>query len=184
MDILYSGQLTNVNMALINRVIYKFTNEHIYYKDYQKHQARNEWTVKLLHTSEARGFFEDVTGINYNIPWGHTGNKEVTIFMHNSKDLRKFMENMSVLTHELAHMLLYIYYPGKRYTLRNNENYSGFSGRRGQQRAFASGYVHDQLAEGKVRDFTVYQYVPRHQRIRFKVVDLREVTNSRNRRMV
>jgi len=171
-------------MALINRVIYKFTNEHIYYREHTKHVARNQWTIKLLHTSEARGFFEDMRGINYTIPWGHTGNKEVTIFMHNSKDLRKFMENMSVLTHELAHMLLYIYYPGRRYTLRNNENYSGFNGRRGQQRAFASGYVHDQLAEGKTRDFTVYQYVPKHQRIRFKVVDLREVTNSRNRRIV
>ncbi len=182
MKIAYSAKLSNVNQNLISRTILQFTNEHIYNKDYQMINERNQWVINLWHTSEAEGFFEDMTGINYNMPWGHTGKKVIHVFIHNSKNLYKVMEGMSVLTHELAHALLYIYYKSKRYTLKHNENYSGFNGRAGQQRNFASGFVHDQLAEGKIRDFSVWQYSPTKKKITFKVVDIRDVTNSRNKK--
>lgn len=184
MKIAFSLKLTRVNKKLIARTILKFTNQHLYYKDYKMIQERNKWIINVWHTSEAGGFFDNVKGINYNIPWGHTGLGVIHVFIHNSSNLYRMLEGMSVITHELAHAILYIYYKKRRYTLQHNENYAGFNGKKGQRRNFFSGYVHDQLAEKKTRSFSVWQYSPRKKKVTFKVVDIQDVTNSRRKRKI
>ena len=81
---------------------------------------------------------------------------------------------MSVIIHELAHMILMVYYPNKIVKMRHND----FHGRAGDNRKFFSSEVHDRVTEGNIR--TITYPISRWRRIRYVGVDISDITNGRN----
>ena len=83
------------------------------------------------------------------------------------------MQNMSVICHELAHMILMIYYPTKTVQQRYNDYY----GRAGDTRKFFSCEVHDRVTEGRTKIFERKLTVTK--KYRFIGVDISDITNDR-----
>ena len=81
---------------------------------------------------------------------------------------------MSVIIHELAHMILMVYYPNKIVKMRHND----FHGRAGDNRKFFSSEVHDRVTEGNIR--TIKYPTSGWRRRRYVGVDISDITNGRN----
>jgi len=81
---------------------------------------------------------------------------------------------MSVICHELAHMILMIYYPD----MVTKQRYDDFYGKTGTDRKFFSSEVHDRVTEGRVKQFK-YK-LTRWKTFNFIGVDIEDVTNSRS----
>lgn len=76
------------------------------------HDFKNTWTIKFysLENTDPRFFdhFRTTSGqkININMPSGVTGKKEITFWLHDSRDKRMNMENSSRVQHEVCHAVL------------------------------------------------------------------------------
>ena len=81
---------------------------------------------------------------------------------------------MSVICHELAHMILMVYYPDKLTTQR----FDDFYGKAGDQRKFFSSEVHDRVTEGRVKQFKIK--TGWRKQVSFVGVDISDITNSRS----
>ena len=80
---------------------------------------------------------------------------------------------MSVICHELAHMILMVYFPDKITTMRHND----LHGRAGDKRKFFSSEVHDRQAEGRTKIFK--RKISRFKTIPFIGIDISDLTNNR-----
>ena len=81
---------------------------------------------------------------------------------------------MTVICHELAHMILQVYYPDKLTTQR----YDDFYGKAGDQRKFFSSEIHDRLAEGMIKQYEVPSRIRR--KLKYIGIDISDLTNGRN----
>lgn len=176
-DMFIKFETNNIDEKLYEKVILHYIFEHYYYKDYNRIMAQDTWKITIASTKEFdRSFYGDTNNdkLDYGIPHGVTGRGEVLCYITDSKNPLIFLQNMSVICHELAHMILMIYYPNKLAT----QKYDDFYGKAGDQRKFFSCEVHDRAAEGKVKKYTLPTKF--RKKINYVGIDISDITNGRN----
>ena len=178
MQIIISENLTEIDKKLYQKMIYNYIYEHYYYKDYEKLQKQDRWKIEIKATSEYDTSFYSsdprAEELDFSIPHGVTGNGDLICYITNSGNNLVMLQNMSVIIHELAHMILMVYYPNKIVKMRHND----FHGRAGDNRKFFSSEVHDRVTEGNIR--TITYPISRWRKIRYVGVDISDITNGRN----
>ena len=167
---------------LYQKLILKYIYDHYHYSDHERYMKQDKWKINIKRTDEYDSNFYSsdprAEDLDFSIPHGVTGMGEITCYVTDSKNNLITMQNMSVICHELAHMILMIYYPNKIVNMRNND----FHGKAGDSRKFFSCEVHDRVTEGRVKQFR-YK-LSRFKRFTFIGVDIEDVTNSRSVRKV
>ena len=137
-----------------------------------------KWKIEIKATTEYdSGFYtadSRAEELDFNIPHGVTGRGDLICYITNSDNNLVLLQNMSVICHELAHMILMVYYPDKIVKMRYND----FHGKSGDSRKFFSSEVHDRVAEGRVR--TITYPLNRWRKLRYVGVDIKDITNRRN----
>lgn len=178
MRIMISDELDKIDAKLYQKMILNYIYEHYNYSDYGRLRKQDEWKIEIKSTAEYDGRF--YTGdsraeeLDFNIPHGVTGRGNLICYITNSGNNLVMLQNMTVIIHELAHMILMVYYPDKIVEMRHND----FHGKAGDKRKFFSSEVHDRVIEGRVR--TISYPVSRWRRIRYVGVDIEDLTNGRN----
>ncbi len=170
-------QINNIDEKLYERSILHYIYEHYNHKDYGRYVQQDKWKITIASTKEFdRSFYTPVPNdqLDYDIPHGVTGQGTVVCYITDSNNPLIYLQNMSVICHELAHMILMVYYPDKLTT----QKYDDFYGKAGDQRKFFSSEVHDRVAEGRVKQFTLASRFRR--KTRFTGVDITDITNGRN----
>ena len=168
-----------IDESLYEKSILRYIYDHYYYKDYDKYMAQDKWQITIASTKEFdRGFYSHTPNdqLDYDIPHGVTGQGTVVCYITDSNNPLVFLQNMSVICHELAHMILMVYYPDKLTTQR----YDDYYGKAGDQRKFFSSEVHDRVAEGKIKLFKYKYNRFRRSGRDFVGVDITDITNGRN----
>ncbi len=166
----------HLDKKLYQKLILHYIYEHYHYKDYDRLMKQDKWKITLVSTKEFdRSFYSGVPNdqLDYSIPHGVTGQGTVICYLTDSTNPLIMLQNMSVICHELAHMILMTYYPNKLTTQR----YDDFYGKAGDQRKYFSSEVHDRVAEGKVKQFKYPKSFRRHQN--YIGVDIGDITNNR-----
>ena len=158
----------------------------IYYKDTTKINEANRWTIELRHTSESDlTAFRALTTerLNQGIPHGITiaTDKRVICFIPSGSGDLRIIESLQVIYHELAHMLLFLYYKNKRASRRHNDK----NARAGSDGAFMTTEVHDRVFERRLRNVTFYREViqgGKRKRAKFvtRGIDITDFTDSRS----
>jgi hypothetical protein len=171
--------------ATYQKGILEYVFGSIYYKDVAKITEANKWTVELRHTSESDlAAFRALTTekLSQGIPHGITipTNKRVICFIPSGAGDLRIRESLQVIYHELAHMLLYLYYKNKRATRRHPDK----NERAGTEGAFLTTEVHDRVFEKKLRNVEFYINTVRDGKIkttRFvsRGIDIADITDSR-----
>ena len=166
----------NLSVSLYQRMILHFIYEHYHHKDYVRYQEQDKWKINIVSTKDFdRSFYSGVPNdqLDYSIPHGVTGQGHIVCYVTDNDNPLIMLQNMSVICHELAHMILMVYYPDKLTT----QKYDDFYGKAGDQRKFFSSEVHDRVVEGRVKQFKC----PKGWRkfINFIGVDISDLTNSR-----
>ena len=167
---------------LYQKLILKYIYDHYHYADHERYMKQDKWKINIKRTDEYNSNFYSndprAEELDFSIPHGVTGMGEITCYVTDSKNNLITMQNMSVICHELAHMILMIYYPDKIVKMRNND----FHGKSGDSRKFFSCEVHDRVTEGRVKQFR-YK-LSRFKRFTFIGVDIEDITNSRSVRRI
>ena len=168
----------NLDVSLYQRMILHYIYEHYHYKDYKRYQDQDKWKITIISTKDfGRSFYSGVPNdqLDYGIPHGVTGKGTIICYVTDSNNPLIMLQNMSVICHELAHMILMVYYPDKLVSQR----YDDFYGKAGDQRKFFSSEVHDRATEGKVKQFKC----PKGWRktINFVGIEISDLTNSRKK---
>ena len=166
-----------IDEKLYEKAILHYIYEHYYYKDYARIMAQDQWKITIASTKEFdRMFYSGVPNdrLDYDIPHGVTGKGDILCYITDSTNPLIFLQNMTVICHELAHMILQIYYPDKLTTQR----YDDFYGKAGDQRKFFSSEIHDRLAEGMIKQYEVPSRIRR--KLKYIGIDISDLTNGRN----
>ena len=114
--------------------------------------------------------------LDFSIPHGVTGREKIICYVTDSDNYLITLQNMSVICHELAHMILMVYYPDKIVKMRYND----FHGKAGDDRKFFSSEVHDRVSEGRIKQFRYP--ISRWKKITFVGIDISDITHSRGKR--
>jgi len=85
--------------------------------------------------------------LSSNMAHGVTGINEIVCYIHDIKNDFYTLQNLTVIAHELGHMILKIIYPDRITEQRHDD----FYGKAGYNRKFFSSEIHDRLIEGKTR---------------------------------
>lgn len=172
-----SFETKNLDKSLYQKMILHYIYEHYNYTDYDRLRKQDEWKITLKPVTAFDNSFyngSNTDTLDYSIPHGVTGLGDVTCYLTDSENPLVRLQNMSVICHELAHMILMIYYPDRI----TKQRYDDFYGKTGTDRKFFSSEVHDRVAEGRVKQFS-YPF-KRFQRIKYVGVDISDITNGRN----
>ena len=167
----------NIDTKLYEKLILKYVYDHYYYKDYSRYVEQNKWVIEIKPTTDYDGAYTNdprFEELDFSIPHGITGKGNVVCFVTDSKNNLITLQNMSVICHELAHMILLIYFPDKVVKMRYND----FHGKAGDSRKFFSSEVHDRVTEGRIKQFRYP--ISRWRKLTFVGVDIEDLVNSRN----
>lgn len=173
----------NIDEKQYEKLILHYIYEHYHYTDHDRLQVQDDWKITIKSTKQyadrANPFYDNdprLKELDFNIPHGVTGEYEVICYITDSPNNMVMMQNMSVICHELAHMILKIYYRDKTVKTR----YADFHGKAGDTRKFFSCEVHDRATEGRVKQ---HRYpISRFRKITFIGIDISDLTNSRKER--
>jgi len=166
-----------IDRKLYEKLILKYIYDHYYYKDYKRYMEQDKWVIEIKPTSDYDGFYTGdsrAEELDFSIPHGVTGKGNIICYVTDNVNNLITLQNMSVICHELAHMILMVYYPNKIVKMRYND----FHGRAGDSRKFFSSEVHDRVTEGRIKQFR--HPISRWRKITFVGVDIADITNSRN----
>lgn len=166
----------HLDEKLYQKLILHYIYEHYNYKDYPRLREQDSWKITLVSTKDFdRSFYSGVPNdqLDYSIPHGVTGKGDVICYLTDSNNPLILLQNMNVICHELAHMILMVYYPNKLTTQRFDDYY----GKAGDQRKFFSSEVHDRVTEGRVKQFKYPKGFRRY--LTYVGVDISDITNSR-----
>jgi len=175
MEILFETK--NLDKKLYQKMILHYIYEHYHYKDYTRLREQDKWKIVIKPVTMFDNSFyhgSNTDTLDYSIPHGVTGLGDITCYLTDSENPLVRLQNMSVICHELAHMILMIYYPD----MVTKQRYDDFYGKTGTDRKFFSSEVHDRVAEGRVKQFSYP--LKRFQRVKYVGVDLSDITNGRN----
>ncbi len=162
-------------------MILHYIYEHYSYTDHTRLQEQDKWKIVIKDVKSFDNTFyngSNTDNLDYSIPHGVTGLGDVTCYLTDSTNPLVRLQNMSVICHELAHMILMIYYPDAI----TKQRYDDFYGKTGTDRKFFSSEVHDRVAEGRVKQFKYP--LNRFRRIKYVGVDIEDITNSRKVRRI
>jgi hypothetical protein len=99
---------------MVRRILYEFLD------GYDMHQFLKGWTIEFHNLEFAnKQFFEHVKlqegqKINTNMPSGVTGQNQIILYLHDSKNIFKARENSDRIQHELCHAVMYFIYQNKK----------------------------------------------------------------------
>ena len=155
-----------IDKILYGQIIWKFVAENI--ADCS-HKLRN-WTIKIYPVEmfddiypSGKEHLETLGGImDMKIPHGVTGKDTVEVFIDDTKDYGlSVLQNCSVITHELSHMILMIRFQNnplfeKRGTLRNDDKGGN---KAGQSLNKWTQEVHDREIESNIKNLKVYRRI-------------------------
>lgn len=157
----------------------------IYNKDTAKLNEANSWTVELRHTSESNlAEFKALTSekLNPGIPHGITiaTSRRVVCFIPSRSGDLGIIESLQVVYHELAHMLLYLYYKNKRAKRRHKDKNAAA----GSEGPFMTTEVHDRVFEKKLRNVEFFRdkiIGGQTKSVKFvtRGIDITDITDSR-----
>ena len=157
----------------------------IYHKDTAKINEVNRWTVELRHTSESNlAVFSALTTekLSQGIPHGITipTDRRVVCFIPSGSGDLRIIESLQVIYHELAHMLLYLYYKNRRANRRHQDK----NAKAGTEGAFLTTEVHDRVFEKKLRNIIFYRNIiqsGKRKKAKFvtRGLDISDITDSR-----
>ncbi len=171
----------HLDKNLYSRMILHYIYEHYSYTDHTRLQEQDKWKIVIKDVKSFDNTFyngSNTDNLDYSIPHGVTGLGDVTCYLTDSTNPLVRLQNMSVICHELAHMILMIYYPDAI----TKQRYDDFYGKTGTDRKFFSSEVHDRVAEGRVKQFKYP--LNRFRRIKYVGVDIEDITNSRKVRRI
>jgi hypothetical protein len=156
----------HLDKTLYNQIIYKFISNNI---DSSSHKLR-DWEINIypvesfnsIHPQGAK-YLESIGGkMSSTMPHGVTGKDVVDIFVKDSDDYGLIvLQNTSVITHELSHMVLMIRFNDnpqfyKRGILRHADKSGNLDGTELNK---WTQEVHDRETEGNIINMTVYRKV-------------------------
>ena len=166
-----------IDEKLYEQLILFYIYEHYNYKDYPRLLAQDKWEIVIKKTSDydSTYYSNDPRSeeLDFSIPHGVTMREKIICYIEDNENTLYAMQNMSVICHELAHMILMIYYPNKIVNMRHND----FHGRAGDSRKFFSSEVHDRVSEGRTKIFK--RKISRLKTMPFIGVDISDLTNNR-----
>ena len=169
----------NIDRKLYQQLILYYIYEHYNPTDFKRIIEQDKWKIEIKRTQDFdKGFYEGAASrdqLDYSIPHGVTGLGTITCYISDNSNNIYTMQNMSVICHELAHMILMIYYPDKIV----QQRYDDFYGKAGTNRKFFSSEVHDRITEGKTKIFK--RKVSPFRSVQFIGVDIVDLVNSRRR---
>ena len=169
----------NINTKLYEKAILTYLTEHFHHTDYSKYIEMNQWKIEIKPVESAvESDFEGGTGmLNFGIPHGVTGQRIVTVYVNDKNGDLFFLQNFRTISHELAHMLLIIFYPRHRARRR----YPDFWASAGDEANFYTTEVHDREFEGRVRTMYIWKELANGTKIRLplSVLDINDLTDER-----
>jgi len=175
MEINFSTE--NIDTKLYEKLILNYIYDHYYGRDYNRYMLQDKWVIEIKRTDQYDPSFyatDPRAGeLDFSIPHGVTSNGKIICYVTDSKNNLITLQNMSVICHELAHMILLIYYPNKIVAMRHND----FHGRAGDMRKFFSCEVHDRVTEGRFKQFE-YK-LSRWKKLKYIGVDIENLCNTR-----
>lgn len=148
----------NIDKSLYEKCILKFIYEHYIpdKKNYHQYLKQDIWEIEIKPLSEFDFSFYDNfrrDELSSNMAHGVTGENQIVCYIHDIAGNYFAMQNLSVITHELGHMILKVKYPHRQTKQRHSDFYS----KSGNTRKYFSSEIHDRLTEGKVRKCTVWK---------------------------
>jgi hypothetical protein len=172
----------NIDEKLYQKIILHYIYDHYYHKDYLRYMDQDKWVIEIKSTDQydSNYYSNDPRAeeLDFSIPHGVTGRGKIVVYITDNKNNLILLQNMSVICHELAHMILQIYYPDKIVNMRHND----FHGKAGDSRKFFSSEVHDRVAESRVRPFKYP--ISRWRKKMFIGVDIEDLVNTRNKNRI
>ena len=166
----------NIDKKLYSKGILNYIYEHYNHKDYARLMLQDKWEIIVSPVSESIPDFyleSERTFLSNRIPHGVTGDKEINVYVLDIDNSMIMLQNFSAIYHEVAHMILKIYYPNLQVQQRTND----FYGKKGQFRKMFSSEVHDRSVEGKFRQIRFFKNY--HTKITLIALDILDLTNSR-----
>jgi len=166
---------SHLDVLLYKKSILNYIYDHYHHKDYPRYMEQDDWSIYIKSLSEFNKNFydDDVVNVNYKMAHGVTGMNEVICYLDDNPNNMIFRTNMMVVTHELAHMILKIYYPNKKGILNHNDTWA----KKGSKRNYFSTEVHNRWEDNMNRTFDVNHNGMNHS---FTGVDISDVVNTRN----
>ena len=168
----------NIDEKLYQKIILYYIYDHYYHKDYLRYIDQDKWVIEIKSTDQydSNYYSNDPRAeeLDFSIQHGVTGRGKIIVYITDNKNNLILLQNMSVICHELAHMILMIYYPDKIVKMRHND----FHGKAGDSRKFFSSEVHARVAESRVRPFKYP--ISRWRKKMFIGVDIEDLVNTRN----
>lgn len=181
LDVLSSKEKSRYEAAIL-----EWITRSIYLKDYPTSQKMNQWTIILHDTYEDIPLdrWTSLTSkeqvVSRGIPFGLTNDavKEVHVWIVDTNNDMTFRQNCFAITHELGHMLLFLFYGSKRARRRHPDK--RFAA--GTEAAFAVTEVHDRYYEKRYVTVEIYRPVYSIFNlgvIRIRGIDIFDLTDTR-----
>ena len=165
----------NIEKSFYEKCILHFIYQHYEYSkdNQQKFIDQDKWNIYIKPLDNfSWGFYDNYRKdeLSSNMAHGVTGMNEVICYIHDIKNDFYTLQNLSVIGHELAHMILKVYYPNFITRKRHDDFYT----KKGTQRQLYSSEVHDRLTEGRTRKVTIKQSL--FKKFSFYAVDISDLT--------
>jgi hypothetical protein len=166
----------NINSKIYEKCILQYIYQHYYYLDYPRYMKQDKWKIEIMPVSMADISFysnDEKKSLSPQIPHGVTGMNTVKCYILDIDNNMIMLQNFSAIFHELAHMILKIYYPVRASHQRHDDFYS----LKGNKKKFFSSEIHDRATEGKFRQIKVITGFRKS--ITLICLDITDLTNSR-----
>lgn len=174
-------QTKNIPKKIYEKSILQFIYEHYHHKDYLRYMIQDKWKIEIMPVSKANTSFyseEEKKSLSPQIPHGVTGMNVVKCYILDVNNNMIMLQNFSAIFHELAHMILKIYYPVRISHQRHDDFYS----KRGNKRNYFSSEIHDRAIEGKYRQIKIVTGFRKS--ITLICLDITDLTNTRNKKII
>jgi hypothetical protein len=172
-------QTDNINKKIYEKCILQYIYQHYHYSDYSRIIKQDDWKIEIMPVSKADTSFysdEEKKSLSPSIPHGVTGMNTVKCYILDIDNHMIMLQNFSAIYHELAHMILKIYYPVRISHQRHDDFYS----KRGNKRKFFSSEIHDRSTEGKYRQIKIITGFRKS--LTLIGLDILDLTNNRKER--
>ena len=166
--------IINIDKKLYEKCILYYIYQHYNYKDFARLIEQDRWIINIdsVDSFDIDEYGDKTQEMSIGIPHGITGEYIVKCYiLDNSNDLFT-VQNMMVISHELAHMILKVHHHKKRTKQRHNDLY----GKIGDKRNLFSSEVHDRVNEQNFRTVTVWKN--RFRKFKFISVNILDLCNE------
>ena len=100
----------NIDEKLYQKIILYYIYDHYYHKDYLRYIDQDKWVIEIKSTDQydSNYYSNDPRAeeLDFSIPHGVTGQQKIVVYITDNTNNLILLQNMSVICHELAHMIL------------------------------------------------------------------------------